>query len=73
MIPMSIQTLAFVSYCSPVHGRMAGANTSVYEFDGVVRGQHIYKRAWAPFTDKMCKCIPREDNQCNKYAVNNRH
>ena len=40
---MSIQTPAFISYCSPVQGRMAGASTSVYEFDNVVRGQHICK------------------------------
>ena len=23
--------------------------TSVYEFDNVVRGQHVYKSAWTPF------------------------
>ena len=71
----SIQTPAFISYCSPVQGRthMAGASTSVYEFDNVVRGQHIYKNAWTPLTDKMVhKCILREDNKCVKYTVNNR-
>ena len=51
---------------------MAGASTSVYEFDNVVRGQHVYKRAWTPLTDKTCKCILREDNECDKYAVSNR-
>ena len=35
--------LALISYCSPVQGRMAGASTSVYEFDSVVIGQHVYK------------------------------
>ena len=66
MSPASIQNLAFISYCSPVQGRMAGASTSVYEFENVVRGQHVYKCAWIPLTDK------REDNECDKYAVNNR-
>ena len=69
MSPASIQTPVFISYCSPVQGRMAGASTSDYEFDNVVRGQHIYKNALA---DKTCKCILREHNECDKYAVNNR-
>ena len=50
---------------------MAGASTSVYEFDNVVRGQHIYK-SMDPLTDKTRKCILREDNEHDKYAVNNR-
>ena len=42
---------------------MAGASTSVYEFDNVIRGQHIYKSVWTPLTDKAArKCILREDN-----------
>ena len=51
---------------------MAGTSTSVYEFDNVVRGQHVYKSAWTPLTDKTRKCILREDNEHDKYAVNNR-
>ena len=51
---------------------MAGASTSVYEFDNVVRGQHVYKSAWTPLTDKMRKCILLEDNERDKYTVNNR-
>ena len=50
---------------------MAGARTNVYEFDSMVRGQHVYKSAWTPLTDKMRKCILREDNEHDKYAVNN--
>ena len=42
---VSIQTPAIIPYCLPGQGRMAGASTSVYEFDGVVRGQHVYKSA----------------------------
>ena len=67
----SIQTPVFISYCSPVQGRMAGTSTSVYKFDNVVRGQHIYKSAWTPLTDKTRKCILREDNERDKYTVNN--
>ena len=50
---------------------MAGASTSVYEFNNVVRGQYIYKSAWTPLTDKMRKCTLREDNEHDKYPVNN--
>ena len=51
---------------------MADASTSVYEFDNVVRGQHVYKSAWTPLTDIVHKCILRVDNKHDKYAVNNR-
>ena len=68
---MSIQTLAFISSCSTVHGRMADASTSVDEFDSMIRGQHIYKSAWAPLTDKTLKCI-RKVNRHAKYAVDDR-
>ena len=51
---------------------MAGASTSVYEFDNVGRGQHVYKSAWTPLTDKRCKCLLWEDNERDQYAVNNR-
>ena len=50
---------------------MVGASTSVYEFDNVVRGQHVYKSAWTPPTDKTHKCMLREDNEHDKYTVNN--
>ena len=50
---------------------MAGASTSVYEFDSMVRGQHVYKSAWTPLTDKTRKCIMQEDNKRDKYTVNN--
>ena len=32
--------------------RMAGANIDVYEFDGMVRGLHIYKTAWTPLINE---------------------
>ena len=50
---------------------MAGASTSVYKFDNVVSGQYVHKSAWTPLTDKTCKCILREDNERDKYAINN--
>ena len=46
MSPVSIQTLVFISYCSPVQGRMAGASVGVYEFGSVVGGQNICKSVW---------------------------
>ena len=68
MSPVSIQTTAFISYTSPVQSRMAGANTSGYKFDSVVRG----KSTWTPLTDKMGKCILQEDNKHDNYVVNDR-
>ena len=51
---------------------MAGVSTSVYEFDNMVGGQHVYKSAWTPLTDNTHKCILQEDMKHDKYAVNNR-
>ena len=50
---------------------MASDSTGVYEFDNVVRGQHVYKSVWTPLTDKTRKCILREDNESDKYTINN--
>ena len=54
----------------------AGVSTSVYNFDSVVRGQHVYKSVWTSLTDwcsKTRKCIPvREDDERDKYAINDR-
>ena len=67
--------LPLISYCSPVQGRKAGASTSVYEFDSVVRGQDVYKSVWTSLTDwcsKTCNYIPvREDDERDKYAIDN--
>ena len=65
-----------MSYCSPVQGRKAGASTSVYEFDSVVRGQEVYKSVWTSLTDwrnKTRKCIlGQEDGERDKYAIDDR-
>ena len=71
MSQASIQTPAFISYCLPVQGRMAGASTSVYKLDNVLRGQQVYKSAWTPLTDKTRKYILRENNKQDKYTINN--
>ena len=34
----SIQTLEFISFFSPLQGRMANTTTSVYEIDSIVTG-----------------------------------
>ena len=53
---------------------MAGASTSVYEFDNVVIGEHIYETVYTSLNDwcsKTRKCIPVwEDNERDKYAIN---
>ena len=76
MSPASIWTLALISCCSPVQGGKAGASTSVYEFDSMVRGQVIYKSVWTSLTDwcsKTLKCIPvREDDERDKCAIDDR-
>ena len=59
---------------------MAGASTSVYEFHSVVTGQNIYKSVRTSLIDwcsKTRKCIlveilVREDDKCDKYAINDR-
>ena len=52
---------------------MAGASTSVYKFDIVVRGQHVYKSVWTSLTDwcsKTRKCITvREDDEREQSTV----
>ena len=60
---VSIQTPAFLSYCLPIQGRKARASTSVYEFDGVVIGQHIYKHVWSSLTDKSISASMEEDKE----------
>ena len=53
---------------------MAGASTSIYEPDNVVRGQHVYKSVWTLLIDwcsKTRKCIPvQENDKRDKYAIN---
>ena len=66
----SIQTLALISYYSPVQGRKARASTGVYEFNSVVIGKHIYKCVWTPLIDKIISALMQEDNECDKYTVN---
>ena len=55
---------------------MAGTSISVYEFDSVVRGQHVYRSVWTSLNDwcsKTPNCIPvQEDDECDKYAINDR-
>ena len=49
---------------------MAGASTSVYKFNNVVRYQYVYKSLWTTLTDKTCKCIMWEDNnKHNEYTA----
>ena len=68
MSPASIQTLGFISYCSTVQGRMAGASTIVYEFDSVVEG-NTFMKAYGLHSLTKHKIL-WEDNKCDKYAVN---
>ena len=55
---------------------MTGASTGVHEFNGVVRGQYVYKSVWTSLTD-WCnitlKSIPvQEDDDSDKYTINDR-
>ena len=53
---------------------MAGVSPSVYEFDSVVKGQHVYKSVWTSLTDwcsKTRKWIPvQKDDERDKYTIN---
>ena len=53
---------------------MAGASTSVYEFDSVVRGQHVYKTVLTSLTDWYSETrkyiLVQEDDEHHKYAMN---
>ena len=54
-----------------VQGRIAGAHTSVYKFDSVAIGQHVYKCMDSiQLQNAYIKCILWEDNEHDKYAVN---
>ena len=46
---------------------MAGASTSVYEFDSMVRGQHVDNSVWMSLTDETHKL---EENKYSEYTVN---
>ena len=50
---------------------MAGASISVYEFDIVVRGQHVYKSVgFHSLCAKLVNCIPvLEDEKHDKHAI----
>ena len=71
MSPTFIQTWAFISYCSPVQDRMAGADTGVYEFDSVVGEFFTFMKLYGLYSlMKRCKCIMREDtNKHDEYTV----
>ena len=45
---------ALISHCSSVQGRMAGASTNVYEFDSMVRSQHVHKSVWTSPGPEEC-------------------
>ena len=67
-----IQTPAFISYCSS-QVEMAGASHSdshsVFEFDSVVRGHHIYKTVWTPVIDEMLQVAQEDTNEHDEYPV----
>ena len=48
---------------------MASANTDVYEYDGVVRIQHIYKTVWFQLTDETLHVALEGTNEHNKINI----
>ena len=60
----------FISYCSPVQGRKAHANTGDYEFNSMVIGQYVYKHAWTLFIDECVSTSMWENNKRDESAVN---
>ena len=49
---------------------MVDTITSVYAFNSVVSSQYEYKSTWNSLTEKTCKCIMWEGNECDEYIVN---
>ena len=51
---------------------MAGASTSVYEFNSVARGQYVMKvHTFHSLTKSAVASCGKEDHECDKYCVNN--
>ena len=50
---------------------MAGAiiSCSVYEFDSVVRGHHIYKTVWTAMIDETLQVALEDTNEHDEYAI----
>ena len=48
---------------------MAGASTSVFEFDSVVRGHHVYKTVWTPTIDETLQVMQEDMNGHDEYVV----
>ena len=46
---------------------MVGASTSVYQFDSVVRGYHIYRTT--PLIDGTLQVVWEDANEHNEYSV----
>ena len=42
---------------------MGGASTSVYEFNSIVRGQHVYKNIWTSLTTELHKLFSAQQIQ----------
>ena len=56
---------------------MAGASTSVYEADSMVKGQHVYEVYGLYSLTSVVKLVSvsgpvQEDDEYDKYAINNR-
>ena len=61
----SIQTLAFISWMAITAS--ASTSCSVYEFDSIVRGHHIYKTIWTPVSDEMLQVAWEDTNEHGEY------
>ena len=48
---------------------MADISTSVYEFDSVVRGHHIYKTVWTQPIDEMLQVAWEDTNKHSEVTV----
>ena len=61
------QTPAFI----PWMATMAGTSTScsVYDFDSIVRGHHVYKTIWTPVIYETLQVAREDMNEHDEYAV----
>ena len=40
-----------------------------FQLENIIRGHHIYKSVWTPFTEETLSLTPDGGNELNRYAV----
>ena len=60
----------FISYVDVWdQARVLIDSTSVYEFNSVVIGHHVYKSLWTPLIDEMLQVMLEGTNEYDEYTI----